>query len=99
MGGRGASGGSAGRNLSQQERSSITKGIKSHTAAENDRAERNLERNLSKEGEVVNNARSYIMIGRISDTNDPWFQGHVEAYTKLSAQLKWFRQERKRLKR
>lgn len=97
MGGRGASSGLLGKGLSPTERASLTKGIKSHTKEENDKAESRLERNLHKELEVVKNAQTYISLGKIKDTNDQWFQEHVRSAKELSAQLKFFRQQRKRL--
>lgn len=95
MGGRGASSGLVGKGISSTKRASLTEGIKSHTKEENDIAERRMEHNLHREMEIVNNAQAYIAAGKIKDTNDPWFQGHVQSSKELSAQLRYFRQQRK----
>ena len=97
MGGRGASSGLFGKGLSSEKRARLTKGIEGHTKEENDKAESRLEHNLRKETEIVKNAQAYIAMGKIDDTNDPWFQGHVQTSKELAAQLKYFRQQRKRL--
>lgn len=104
MGGRGSSsgaatGGGAGSKLSKSRKETITNGIKTHTKEQNDRAEANYKRSIAKEREVVENASTYIRLGHIKSTSDPWFQGHVESYNSLTAQLKFFQKERKRLKR
>ena len=94
-----ATGGGAGSKLSASRKETITNGIKTHTKEQNDRAESNYKRSIAKEREVVENASAYIRSGKIKSTNDPWFQGHVESYNNLTAQLRFFEKERKRLKR
>ncbi len=97
MGGRGGSSGiPAGGTVSAERKKQLRNGIATHTKAENDRAERYIEESLQKEKNIVSNADSYIRVGHIRSRNDPWFQGHVESYNSLKAQLSYFRKERKR---
>ena len=92
----GSSGISAGGTVSAERKKQLSNGIATHTKAENDRAERGIEQSLQKEKNIVSNADSYIRAGHIKSRNDPWFQGHVESYNSLKAQLSYFRKERKR---
>ena len=101
--GRGAS--KAGRSgggeqiLSPGDKERITKGIETHTKAENDGAETRYKENIEKEKNIIDNYDNYIRIGKIKSRNDEWWQSHESTYNALKSQLSFFRKERKRLRR
>ena len=98
MGGRGASsgGGRGGGGLSREEKERTRNNIATHTPEENDRAIRYFESRIENEKKYVDNMDNYIQIGYIKNANDPWYQEHLNSYNSLKAQLKFFKDERKR---
>ena len=93
------SGGGGGGNVSDSMKQQLTNGIMNHGSAANDRAQKGMEDNIAKERNIVNNYSQYRKSGYISGRNDPWYVGHVNTLNSLTAQLNFFKKERKRLKR
>ena len=87
------------RNLTQDRKTRITNGIETHTKEQNDRAEQQYLNYIKREKEIISNYDNYIKIGYIKSKNDEWWKGHEDNYNSLQAQLKFFRKERRRLKK
>lgn len=97
--GKVGSGATTNYSLSDGEIQKINDNVKSHSKSDNDRAERNIYNALQREKSVVENLDEYIRVGHIKSASDEWFQGHIEAYNSLSAQLKEIQKARKRYNR
>lgn len=77
-------------------RSAARRGIRSHTREENDRAIRNIQRDLEREEEIARNYRAYVARGAITGESDPWWVGHQRTLGYLRAQLAEFERVRRR---
>lgn len=95
----GKDGVSGGYTLSEQDKSSWINDLTTHTKEENDRAERNLQYYIEQEKKYMDNYDYFIRIGHIKGEQDPWWQGHVDSYNSLKAQLEFVKKQRKKLKR
>lgn len=97
--GGGGGGAQAPTSLTEDIKTRITNGIDTHTKEQNDRAEQFYLNNIEKQKEVISNYDNYIKIGHIKSKNDKWWKYHEDTYNSLQAQLKFFRKERRRLKK
>ena len=82
--------------LSQEEKQRTTKGIQTHSSAENDSAQRGIENYIAREQKIVDSYDNYKRIGKIKSRDDPWFKGHLDSLNSLKAKLAYFKKERKR---
>lgn len=86
-------------NLTQDTKTRITNGIETHTKEQNDKAEQSYLNNIERQKEIISNYDNYIKTGYIKSKNDEWWKNHEDTYNSLQAQLKFFRKERRRLKK
>ncbi len=85
--------------LTQDVKSRITNGIDTHTKEQNDKAEQSYLNKIERQKEIISNYDNYVKIGYIKGKNDEWWKYHEDTYNFLRAKLKFFREERRRLKK